>query len=194
VSPKAFELLRTLVDCRPRAVSKAELLERVWPGTFVSEANLTTVVAEIRSALDDAERPHRYIRTVHGFGYAFQANVVAVENVSQAALANRVTFWLFAGTRQIPLVDGENVVCRDPRTAVCLDAPSVSRRHARIVVDSDRVTIQDLQSKNGTYVGGDRVTTVPRELVDHQVITFGSVDVKFRIWSPGGRTTETQNA
>jgi DNA-binding winged helix-turn-helix (wHTH) protein len=194
VSPKAFELLSALVDCRPRALSKAELLELVWPGTFVSEASLATVVAEIRSALGDTKRPSRFVRTVHGFGYAFQANAVETPAMSPGGAADHITFWIIAGTRQIPLAEGENVVGRDPSTAVCLDAPGVSRHHARIVVATDRVTVQDLHSKNGTSLRGEPVTATPIELGDHDVITFGSVDVKFRVWAPGGRTTETQNA
>jgi DNA-binding winged helix-turn-helix (wHTH) protein len=194
LSPKAFELLGALIDAYPRAVSKPELLERVWPGTFVSDASLTTAVAEIRTALGGTARRSQYIRTVHRFGYAFQINVIDAQDGSQRTVADRVTFWLIAGTHQIPLIEGENIVGRDPRTSVCLDAPSVSRRHARIVVAADCVTVQDLLSKNGTYVGGDRVSPAPRRLLDNDVITFGSVDVKFRVWSPGGRTTETQHA
>jgi len=71
LSPKAFQLLGILVDACPRALAKSELQDRLWPGTFVVEKNLTNLVGEIREALsDDATNP-RYIRTVHRFGYAF---------------------------------------------------------------------------------------------------------------------------
>jgi non-specific serine/threonine protein kinase len=71
LSPKAFQLLGTLVEACPRALSKSALQDRLWPGTFVVEKNLTNLVGEIREALgDDAAHP-RYIRTVHRFGYAF---------------------------------------------------------------------------------------------------------------------------
>jgi len=71
VAPKAFELLHMLVSQRPRALSKTELQNGLWPDTFVAEANLSNLVAEIRDALDDRARAPRFIRTVHGFGYAF---------------------------------------------------------------------------------------------------------------------------
>ena len=71
LSPKAFQLLSILVETGPRALSKSALQDRLWPGTFVVEKNLTNLVGEIREAFgDDATRP-RYIRTVHRFGYAF---------------------------------------------------------------------------------------------------------------------------
>lgn len=81
VSPKAFQLLGILIGRRPSAVSKTDLQEELWPGTFVTEGNLASLVAELRAALgDDAKNP-RYIRTVYGFGYSFEA---AVEEVSPA--------------------------------------------------------------------------------------------------------------
>jgi non-specific serine/threonine protein kinase len=71
LSPKAFQLLGILVESHGRALSKADLQDRLWPGTFVVEKNLTNLVSEVRDALgDDAARP-RLIRTVHRFGYSF---------------------------------------------------------------------------------------------------------------------------
>ena len=74
LSPKGFELLCALVETRPRAVAKGELHERLWPSTFVSEATLASLVAEVRDALDERGREARFIRTVHGFGYAFSGS------------------------------------------------------------------------------------------------------------------------
>jgi pSer/pThr/pTyr-binding forkhead associated (FHA) protein len=69
------------------------------------------------------------------------------------------------GRREIDLLDGENIVGRDGEAAIRLNAPGISRRHARIIVAADRVTIEDLGSKNGTYVQGERITGV-QELHD----------------------------
>lgn len=71
LSPKAFALLQLLLSEHPRAMSKRELFEKVWPGVFVSDATLASVVAELRRVLSDSARQPRYIRTVHRFGYAF---------------------------------------------------------------------------------------------------------------------------
>jgi DNA-binding winged helix-turn-helix (wHTH) protein len=56
LAPKAFDLLVTLVLERPKVLSKAALLQRLWPDTFVEEANLSNLVAEIRHALGDQAR------------------------------------------------------------------------------------------------------------------------------------------
>jgi DNA-binding winged helix-turn-helix (wHTH) protein len=68
LSPKAFELLKALVENHPRAVSKNELRERLWPGVFVSEGNLSLLMTEVRNALGDDAREPRFVRTLHGFG------------------------------------------------------------------------------------------------------------------------------
>lgn len=77
LSPKAFQLLSMLIQETPRAVSKTELQERLWPDTFVTEGNLHGLVTELRSALGDDAREPRFIRTIYGFGYSFAAPIAA---------------------------------------------------------------------------------------------------------------------
>src|ERR1051325_3795780 len=71
LSPKALVLLEALLEARPKVISKSELQSRIWPDVVVEEANLTNLVSELRGALDDDPRQPRFIRTAHGFGYAF---------------------------------------------------------------------------------------------------------------------------
>ena len=71
LEPKAYELLTLLVERRPRALSRAQVRDVVWPQTFISESTLAVTVNAIRQALGDDARQPRFIRTVHGFGYAF---------------------------------------------------------------------------------------------------------------------------
>jgi WD40 repeat protein/DNA-binding winged helix-turn-helix (wHTH) protein len=71
LSPKAMELLLALVEARPRALSRSEIHDRLWPDSFVSEASLRQVAMELRRALGDDPREPRLIRTVRRFGYAF---------------------------------------------------------------------------------------------------------------------------
>src|SRR5512147_1966245 len=71
LEPKAYELLSLLVERRPRALSRAQIRDVIWPQTFVSESTLAVVVNGIRQALGDDARHPQFIRTVHGFGYAF---------------------------------------------------------------------------------------------------------------------------
>lgn len=87
LSPKAFHLLRILIENRPKALSKSDLQDQLWPGSFVVEKNLTNLVSEIREALDDDPAQPRFIRTVHRFGYAFQETPRA-ESEARTALHN----------------------------------------------------------------------------------------------------------
>ena len=79
LSPKAFDLLCILVAGRPKAISKRELQERLWPATFVVEKNLANLVSEIRDAIGDDPSDPRFIRTVPRFGYAFRETVHRTE-------------------------------------------------------------------------------------------------------------------
>ena len=71
LGPKAFDLLELLLKRRPNVVAKEAIRDALWPGTFVTESTLATVVGEVRAALADDAREPRFLRTVHGVGYAF---------------------------------------------------------------------------------------------------------------------------
>src|SRR5262245_17837272 len=72
---KAYELLSPLILRRPRVLSKAQIRDVLWPGTTVGETSLPRLVAQLREALDDNAQHPRFIRTAHGFGYAFCGEV-----------------------------------------------------------------------------------------------------------------------
>ena len=185
LSPKAFELLKILVENRPRALSKNELQERVWPSTFVSEVNLATLIAEIREALGDDARQPRFIRTAHRFGYAFCG--VTVEAAATEAVG-AIFCWLVKDRRRLPLRPGENILGREPEDGINLDSPTVSRRHARIVISATGATLEDLDSKNGTFVQGKRVSA-PVQLTNGDTIRAGAIVLRFRMSSPRGLTS-----
>jgi DNA-binding winged helix-turn-helix (wHTH) protein/Tfp pilus assembly protein PilF len=75
ILPKALDLLVFLIQQRSRLVDKDEILQAVWPGTFVSEANLTQNVSVLRKTLGEGPREHRFIVTLPGRGYRFAADV-----------------------------------------------------------------------------------------------------------------------
>jgi TolB-like protein/DNA-binding winged helix-turn-helix (wHTH) protein len=72
LSPKAYQLLEILVTSRPKALSKGDLQNRLWPDTFVVEKNLANLVGEIRQALGESPSDPQFIRTVPRYGYAFR--------------------------------------------------------------------------------------------------------------------------
>jgi DNA-binding winged helix-turn-helix (wHTH) protein len=184
LSPKAFDLLSTLVAGRPKAISKSDLQERLWPTTFVVEKNLTNLVSEIRDALgDDPSRP-RFIRTVHRFGYAFRD---ALPAQTPSGSASFLVKW---ANGRVTIDEGEHVLGRGPDVEIFLNSPGVSRRHALIRVAAGRATIEDLGSKNGTFVG-DRQVDGSRSLDDGDTIRIGSVKLTFRvIHAPSSTQTE----
>lgn len=182
LSPKAFSLLQLLVERRPAVVPKGEIAVRIWPGVTVSDASLGGLVKEIRRALGDDPASPTFIRTVHTVGYAFIAPVDADAPGAPAADERTLRCWLTWDDRTLSLASGENVIGRDPRCPVWIDAPGVSRRHARIVLTPTGATIEDLGSRNGTRVGRTAVTTV-RRLEDGDVILIGESRLTYRQWS-----------
>jgi DNA-binding winged helix-turn-helix (wHTH) protein len=184
LAPKAFELLMALVLDRPKALSKAALQQRLWPDTFVAEANLSNLVSELRECLADDPRDPRYIRTVHGFGYAFCADAVvrSPQDTQPSPLC-----WVEWQHHRFPLLAGVHVIGRDPHVDIRLDLPSVSRRHARLLVSAESALLEDVASKNGTFRAGVRVTT-PVELYDGDTIQIGTQMVTFHTHPRMGST------
>jgi DNA-binding winged helix-turn-helix (wHTH) protein len=186
LSPKAFELLLTLVENRSRAMARAELQQRLWPSTYVLDTNLASLVAEIRRALGDTADDPSFVRTMHRFGYWFIGNVHEV-GVEEEPVTPRVRYWLVWEARQISLAEGANMLGRAPDAGVWIDALGVSRNHARITVAGQDATVEDLGSKNGTFVRGERITS-PYRLADGDQIRLGSVVITFRVPAPVGST------
>lgn len=148
LTPKAFAVLCLLADRRPDVVDKDTIAAEVW-GAPVADASLTMVMSELRRALGDSAARPSSIRTVHRRGYAFCARAETVDETRDPA-----RFFLAIDGRRFPLADGETIVGRDEGCALRLDEPSVSRRHARFLVQDDRVAVEDLNSTNGTLVNG----------------------------------------
>src|SRR5262245_5725169 len=187
LTPKSFALLEVLIEKRPGAVSKKEIHERIWPGTFVSDTSLANLVACLRSVLgDDASRPE-IIRTVHRFGYAFCAVVETPHDQATSGTHPGVACRLLSGDRVIPLEPGENVLGREDGTGVWIDDVSVSRRHARITVEQNGATLEDLGSKNGTKLNRRKVDAEAR-LKDRDVIQLGAVKLIVRLLRRIGTT------
>ena len=185
LSPKEFELLKMLIANRPNAVSKPQLHSELWPATFVTEVSLAALVARVRSALGEPARDGRIIRTIHGFGYAFVAEVS--EDVADPAAG----CWLTWSNQRIPISCGRKVIGRSSDVHIPIESESVSRRHAVLDVSRTEVTIEDLGSKNGTWVRGERVSG-PVALEDGDLIVIGSERLRFHsLLRPGPTATHS---
>jgi len=188
---KAFDLLLLLLECRPNAVSKEQIYARLWPDTFVTESTLQTVIHEIRQAFDDRESRPSWIRTIHGIGYSFAGNAAVSDAPPSTEHLSRPAAWLLGESTRVVLHPGENIVGRrvdEVDDVIEIDAPTVSRRHARITI-GERVTVEDLGSKNGTWLEGERLTA-PRVLADGDAVRLGSATFRFRL-ALHTRSTET---
>jgi len=193
LSPRGFELLRFLIESRAKALSKAEIHEHLWPSVFVSEATLSSLVAEVRGALNETAMREGFIRTVHRFGYAFQGEAAEVEPAAPVPAEGRVRCWIVWESGQVELGEGDHLIGRDGDVTVWLDSPTVSRHHARVRVSRDgSATIEDLSSKNGTFLRSERLTA-PVALSNGDEITLGSVPVRFRSINPGLSTVTRSN-
>lgn len=188
LTPKGFELLATLLAGRPRAFSKQELHEILWPDTFVVDVSLARLVSEVRKAIGDTARAQRFIRTVHGHGYAFSGEVE--EQTGELRADSVAPCWLVWGRRMVPLARGENLIGRAAESVLFIDSSRVSRQHARVEVSESGARLADLGSKNGTYIEGRRVKGAV-ELSDGDQITIGPVVLVFRS-ADGSASTETE--
>ncbi len=186
LAPKAFELLAVLALDRPKVLSKAALQQRLWPHTFVAEANLSNLVAEIREALGDRNRRPMWIRTAHGFGYAFCGETTTFPATHEMAF-DPPRCWIEWGQRRFPLSVGEHIIGRDPDVQVRLSGSTVSRRHAKLIVKDEGTVLEDFGSKNGTRRGIEPVTS-PVQLRDGDAIHIGSLLIVFHMRALQGST------
>jgi len=185
---KQFTLLQLLIERRPNAFPKRELHDRLWPAIHVSPDNLASLVADLRTALGENAHHPRFIRTIHGFGYAFCGDSESpppppLDDVCVATLAGQNV-----GLR---LAVGETILGRERGLAGAIDNPSVSRHHAAVACSPDSCVIRDLGSKNGTFVGGVRISA-PSQLHDGDVVDLGRVRLVFHLAPASSTITVTR--
>ena len=184
VTAKAFELLQLLASRRPDAVAKKEIHQQLWPDTFVSTVSLTTLICELRAALGESARSPRFVRTVHGFGYAFQEG-------NGTAVQDETPFCVIHDGRETMLKRGENLIGRSRDCVLRLDSTRVSRNHARITVEGTAAMIEDCGSRNGTAVGGEKISGRVR-LQNGDDIAIAGITVLFRVLDDADATQATE--
>jgi len=186
--PRAFDLLVILVRNRPNAVAHTDLQAALWPNLHVSPTSLPGLVAQLRKALGDSPTDARLIRTLHRVGYAFTGDAVIADPAPPTATPACRLIWR---GKPLELLAGESIIGRDHGCGVCIDADSVSRHHAKLIVSGRDTVIEDLGSKNGTWVSGERIHgAVP--LTDGSSVRFGTETVRFEVLGVN-RTTKTVN-
>ncbi len=186
IRPKLMDVLSYLVGRAGRVVPKAEIIDAVWAKEYVAEGTLAQSVFELRSALGDDGKGSRYIETIPKRGYRLVAPVQRLERTPA-----RVPAWvLVIGEREVALEPGVNIIGRAPDATVRIDLFEVSRHHTRIRVHPGGASIEDLGSKNGTYLRGERLNG-PAELRDGDEVRVGGVLLVFRELGAGSTRTQT---
>ena len=186
LTPLAFRLLELLITHRPRALTKSELQDTLWPGVFVTEASLSSLVADLRSAIGDEARGATFIR----YGASTRLRVCRGRPGNgglRPAIACGRSYRLIWLSREISVGEGETILGRSRHATIFIDDESVSRRHARLTIDGGSIVLEDLGSKNGTMLNGQRLGG-PAAVADGAHITFGSVAMIFRVFDEPGST------
>ena len=175
ISARAFALLRQLLEERPRPVSKSDLVKTLWNESGGSETDLAAVVLELKGALEEKGR-EPLLRNLGFDGYAF---VGKADIDRRPTLPGGYKFRVTWDDLEIPLSEGENLIGRDYDALVRIDSPKVSRRHARLTVEGERVWLEDLGSRNGTRLNDQKIDGKAR-VADGDRIGFGSFLLVFR--------------
>lgn len=179
-----FQVLAMLLERPGMLVTREHLRARIWPDAVYVDFDhgLNKAVSKLRRALGDAADNPRYVETLSRRGYRF---VAPVEGAPAAAASTLRLIW---EGRAIAVAEGSSDIGRDRDAAICVDAPSVSRRHARVVFSEGRATIEDMHSKNGTSVNG-RPIEGPVALSDGDEIRVGTALLVVRAWANGSTAT-----
>jgi DNA-binding winged helix-turn-helix (wHTH) protein len=184
--PRAMDVLTVLALASGKLLSKRDLIDAVWRTEFVSDHALTQVIAELRAALgDDAQSPS-FIENIPRRGYRLVAEVIPIADSVPPGGAS-LPFKLQAEDGDHPLIQGLNVIGRTTDADICIDQTEVSRCHAKITVQGTTAVIEDLGSKNGTYVNG-RQLDGPAALRNGDDIWIGRSVARFRFLIEGEPT------
>jgi DNA-binding winged helix-turn-helix (wHTH) protein len=182
LTPKTRDLLALFLENPKRLLTRQAIADRLWPDAAVTDDALRFQIAELRKALGNESQG--FLRTIPREGYRWEADIRREEKAGAIAGVNSMErcYRLFLESREVGLEEGENLIGRDQDTTVWIDHTSVSRHHARIRIAGQRVTLEDLESKNGTYLRGERIER-PHLLSDGDTIRIGRVSMTFRVLS-----------
>lgn len=187
--PKVMDLLAAFAARPGEVLSKQALLDLVWSDVTVGDASLTVAVGELRDALGDHPDTPAYIETIPRRGYRLIAPVTDPDGDRVRPGGSR--FWLIGAGVELVLRQGENLIGRAPESHVRIESPKVSRQHARITVAGDAAFVEDLGSKNGTFVGDVKVEG-PTPLANGDQLRLGQLAALLRIVVADRESTITE--
>ncbi len=170
---KVMDVLLCLAMKPGLLVTRQDLIDTVWATEYISDNTLTHAIAELRSALGDDAKSPSYIETIHRRGYRLLVGAFEHHDTPSPVSGKSSCFFVVTGNRSVRLRSGDNLIGRIPWAAVTIDSLQVSRRHACIVVDGSTAILEDLGSRNGTYLNG-RPIEAPAHVEHGDRIGLGS--------------------
>jgi DNA-binding winged helix-turn-helix (wHTH) protein len=186
---KIMKLLVFLARRGSRLVTRREIIDGVWGTEYICDNTLTHAISEVRTALGDNARNPGYIQTIHRRGYRMLAPVTSLEGRELMDPGRPSRYWIVTGSRVVRLRRGINLIGRAPEATVHVDSVWVSREHARVIVHGGGTAIiEDLDSRNGTFVNGRRVARAT-PLADGDTIYLGKLTDVLRFASGGPKVS-----
>lgn len=184
--PRAMDVLLCLASDPGKVVSRQRLIDTVWHTVHVTDNVVSQVVTELRTALGDDARSPSYIENIPRRGYRLVAPVCRLDD--GLPVAGDLSLFMLAGPGlDFTLKRGENLIGRSSGADIRVNLTQVSRLHARIVVEGRAATVEDMGSKNGTYVNGELISSPTRlELGDE--IALGPHSERLRLVLAGEPT------
>ena len=181
---KNREMLLLFLENPRRTLTRTKLVERVWGDAAVTDDAVRAQIVKLRRALGEAG--DGLVQMVRREGYRWegdvQTEVISPRRPAQSVILRAPRFRLVLDDREVQLLDGPNVIGRDSESALWIDHASVSRRHAQVVVAGGRARLEDLQSKNGTFLNGRKISK-PEPLANGDEIRIGVMKIVFRTLS-----------
>ncbi|MEO8215455.1 MAG: FHA domain-containing protein [Acidobacteriota bacterium] len=176
LSPRALDVLEMILTNHPAPVARDDVRRQLWAGTPVLDSSINMLIDELRSTLEtgnsglDLVSTGEYLRVMER---PVRLHVAPGDDGGPALI------W---AKHRLPLPPGASTLGRDSDADIVIEAPTVSREHARVVIDdSGQITIQDLDSKNGTFIGGQRLDETATPLTDGDLVRLGDVELKVQL-------------
>ncbi len=174
-----MESLVFLAGHEGEVVSKRQLVDAVWSSGFVSDNTVVHCINELRNALGDSASSPQFLQTIPRRGYRMLGHVRQIGANQETFSAERARYQLESRSWIGFLIDGENLIGRGGEAKIIAPSVRVSRHHASITVSERGAVLEDLESKNGTFVN-DRKVVDPTPIEDGDEVRIGDVILAFR--------------
>lgn len=189
IEAKVMEVLVFLASRGSRLVTRQEIFDGVWGTEFICDNTLTHSISKLRKTLGDDARNPRFIETIHRRGYRMMVPVTSLEGRETADPGRASRYRILCGTRSVQLRQGLNLIGRAAEATVRVDSVWVSRHHACITVEGRNATLEDLDSRNATFLNGFKLTR-PMPLTEGDTIYLGKLSNALRFITVGLASTD----